>query len=130
MSTIEAEYRKEYLEGEALKDYQNVLGKVIYVNHVNGLNEQDISVYMAFAAPIPVRVEESQDLFNWNDGWLDPYWNVSLVTDVPRLRGVRSFYVYGISYYKNTNNSYGKIVFESWAKKIKRTILNLFKNKG
>ena len=85
-------------ESKALADYNIALGSVITVESFTGyIGDDSIDVLK----PMTCRVIETpeSDLLHWNDEWLDPYWNVEPVGELPEeAKGMRSMWVFGPSY--------------------------------
>lgn len=90
---------REKAEERAVKDFMKYHGKVIEVTELTGHNDSG-SHDIDFETPIKVRVLDTplDDLKHWNDEYLDPYWNVEPLEDRPELRGLRSFWTFGVSY--------------------------------
>ena len=101
---------QKYYE-KAEQDHREHVGKILEVKHVQGYVNDD-SVEANCNPPAKVRVlpcTHPEDLKHQVDEWLDPYWDVELVEPHPELEGVRSLWIYGISYNTKTGEKSGII---------------------
>lgn len=97
----------------AFKDYNEIVGKIIFPNWVMAYTELDNTFDFNLNGKIPFRVSENQmptDIAHWNDCWLDPYWDLQEVHPGETLaylktvskfppKQVRSFWTHGFSYH-------------------------------
>lgn len=99
------------LESLVLNDYNQILGKEILCTSVHCYVGVDC-IEISFPQPLKFKVTETveSDLFHWNDEWIDPYWNVEPIDNIPEVgeEKPRSFWVYGVSY-----NINGQVEFSS-----------------
>lgn len=80
-------------------DYAAAVGTVIDAKCVIGYKGNDsVEVYPDPPARVRVEATPHEDIEHFNDDYLDPYWNVTLVESHPALEGVRSLWVDGPSY--------------------------------
>src|SRR5262245_13193775 len=90
---------REEIEKLALDDYEQVLGRVIWVSELSGYrNDDSLELYVKPPAKVKVVSTMKDSILHWNDGWLDPYWELELVEPHPQLEGIRSLYMFGDSY--------------------------------
>jgi hypothetical protein len=83
----------------ARADYQAALGTIIEVRTLSGyVGDSDIQQDYDGDQPFMVRVlaTADDDLHHVNDDWLDPYWNVEVVSPDVNLR---SCWTFGPSYH-------------------------------
>ena len=81
-------------------DYAGALGTVIAPEWVYGYRQDD-AVDIAACGKVQVRVIKTAptDILHWSDDYLDPYWDVEVVSDPENiLRGASSLWVHGPSY--------------------------------
>lgn len=96
---------EEQLEEEARRDYRAVLGQCLYVNELIGYVGDD-SKDFDFISPVLVKVIETSedDIVRWMDDWLDPIWNIEIVSAPQELpKNLGSTWIHGKSY--NLNQS-------------------------
>lgn len=93
------------LEATALKEFADAQGKYFLVSSLCGYVGND-SVDLTCDPPILVKLTASSrkdDILHWNGDWLDPYWNVELITPRPAyLKEVRSTWIDGPSHNVHT----------------------------
>lgn len=89
-------------EARARVDYSRHLGRELLVQVVYGYRGDDsVDCFPVRGGELRVRVAPTSDgdLCHWNDEWLDPYWNVEVLsTEDPGVAGARSFWIFGPSY--------------------------------
>lgn len=93
--------REESFEARAREDFTRHLGRELLVPVVYGYAGDDsVECFPAQAQALRVRVTDTddRDLTHWNDDYLDPYWNVDVLSQDPSVDGVRSFWIHGPSY--------------------------------
>jgi hypothetical protein len=88
------------IEQRAMADYAAACGQEFLVESVSaqsGLTSVDILC----EPPAHVRVVSTSPEFltRWNGNWLDPRWNVEVVTPHPALEKVAGVWVFGASYH-------------------------------
>lgn len=120
------------LENRVLADYRAVAGKVLMASVVSGyLGDTDDSGCFKFDPPLAVRVDAGMDaqpqhgLFHWNDEWLDPYWDVTIIGTHPDLppEGLRSAWIDGTSYNAETGECERyRWRFETFREKVRRLL--------
>lgn len=89
------------LEQRALVDFKQHCGKILLAEIVTGYDARGNSLDIVCDPPARVRVYKTtshEDLQHWNDNWLDPYWDLELVTPHPALDGISSLWTFGLSY--------------------------------
>lgn len=101
-------------EARALAIYRRSAGRRFYAPSVYAYADPDASPEalealgpfesgdVAFPGGLPVTVDPGQDprcgLLNWNNEWLDPFWDVTPAEPLPpELRGTGSWWVMGPS---------------------------------
>lgn len=84
------------IEARAMRDYEQVLGKIVLVSAISGYFGND-SVDIPLPVPAKVRIDTTTEstVKRWCDDWCDPYWEVSLVEPHPALIDVRSLWISG-----------------------------------
>ena len=94
--------RPHQLEAESVREYKALLGKMIWVYAISGYIG-DHSVDLKLKTPLQVRVEKTADdcIARWNDEWLDPVMEVSIVTPTDEVANLRSTWVYGTCRHPN-----------------------------
>lgn len=105
-------------ENKALRDYQKMLGKTVFLFGASGYNERDDSLDLRFDPPVKFKVTKTPhtDICRWTSDslgdWLDPYWNVEPVDkDDPQVASYRSFWIYGNSYRKTGEQEPSQEIF-------------------
>lgn len=88
---------REQLEQRALAAFREYEGRLVEVGYLCGYNQHDDSEDVACDPPIIVRIDRTneQSVLHWNDEWLDPYWDVTVVRG--DARGLRSCWIDGPS---------------------------------
>lgn len=99
------------IEAWAFGDYEEVLGKTIFVTFVTGYVGND-TVDFSLKKPAKVKVVKTsrESILHWNGEWLDPYWELELVEPHPELKEGRSFWMFGDSY--SLDGKYEPTAFE------------------
>lgn len=93
--------REEILK-QATADLEAALGKTMLVTVLTGYSDKnDDSCEFYLKTPAKCRVLESsrKSLDHWNDGWLDPYWDLELIEPHAELSGHRSLWTFGSACY-------------------------------
>lgn len=93
--------RKAAFEARVREDFARHNGRDLLVPVVYGYRGDDsVDCYPEQAHEIRVRVTATaeEDLAHWTDGFLDPYWNVDVLSRDPSVDGARSFWIFGPSY--------------------------------
>lgn len=97
---------KDQLKKWAIADYEEVLGKEIFVSEFSAyIDETSID----FNLPVPVKAKVVKtpelDIIHLNSEWLDPYWNIqilkipeSVLVKYPELEKITSPWMFGDSY--------------------------------
>lgn len=97
---------RDELEAWAVEDYEQVVGKTIWVAEFSAY-VNDVSVDFNLEQPLKVKVQKTprMDLFHWVDEWLDPYWEIEILEIPeamyelhPKLREARAPWMFGDSY--------------------------------
>jgi hypothetical protein len=99
-------------ESISIADHTARVGKTVLTWKLNGYRDYD-SVHFDFDAPVLVRVlpTDKGSLTHWNDEWLDPYWEVEVIGEIPEeARGCSSYYLYGLSYNSETGACGGDMI--------------------
>lgn len=86
------------LEQRALTDFKQHRHKILLVSTVTGYDQHDHQVVITCDPPARVRLYPTPGLLHWNDDWLDPYWDLKLVSPHPALIGITSLSTFGLSY--------------------------------
>lgn len=103
----------EALEQVALDEYRAHLGKCLEVDYICGYNDTDDSGDYECIPPLIVRVvkTDTSSILHWNcshnDDWLDPYWDVEVVSGKLPRPDLRSLWIDGPSHHLQT----GKVEF-------------------
>ena len=95
------EQEREIIELNVLRDYQNVVGRVLVVEYLKGYAENGYDGEFDFSEnPIVVRVVHTpeSDICRWMDEWCDPTWNVKPLEIREGMEGFHGWEVYGNSY--------------------------------
>ncbi len=83
------------LEAKAISDYRAVAGKTFLTSIISGYggyaDQPDDSDTFALDKPVVVRVRADmldhgssrEDVLHWNDEWLDPIWEVDILSGLP-----------------------------------------------
>lgn len=87
---------KVALEAQARREYQALLGKCVSVWALSGYVGDD-SVDKKLKEPVRVRIERTSDdcVCRWNDGWLDPVYEVTVLGEHQEVGTIRSAWIYG-----------------------------------
>lgn len=91
-------------ETQATQDYVQLLGQITTASIVLGLrHNEDVEIFCD--PPVSVRVcpTAQHDIVRWSRGYLDPVWNVELVTPRSELEGLTSLQIRGQSYRVSTH---------------------------
>lgn len=90
MTKTDAFARVPELEARATADHKAVAGRMFSVTEINGYggypDSPDDSDYFKLDNPIVVRVRQKptkDDLLRWQDEWLDPIWEVDVISGLP-----------------------------------------------
>jgi hypothetical protein len=114
-------------EAEAIirDEFSQVVGRVIYVNTLYGyIGDNQVDLHLD--TPVAVKVVGpgvTKDLYKYVDEWLDPDWDVTLLTkDHPEIpTSFEASWVYGHSL--NTETGERQMLdfrFETWQERVKR----------
>ena len=97
------------LEEVALTEYNEQLGKLLEVNYICGYTGNDSGDWMC-DPPIIVRLDatDRSSILHWNDEWLDPYWDVTLISGTLPVEGIRSLWIDGRRTTPRPANATGK----------------------
>ncbi len=120
-------------EKKAFEDFHEHYGLVVRAHVVRGYIGDD-SVDITFRPPIAVRITGPLNpdcgINHWNDEWLDPYWDVSIVEPWhPQLQEhpLRSCWIDGPSYDPNGDRqSVLDWRYETWGEWCRRVFRSLF----
>ena len=97
---------KDQLKKWALADYEEVLGKEIFVSEFTAYINND-SIDFNVSPPVKAKVVKTPelDIIHLNSEWLDPYWNIEILeippavwAKHPELEKITSAYMFGDSY--------------------------------
>ena len=101
--------QREQMNSVALEEYRRHAGKLLEVGYICGYtSDGDGSNDCACVPPIIVRVTVNQNrhphqgLLHWNDEWLDPYWDVELVSGNLPKEACQSIWIDGPSHNAET----------------------------
>lgn len=91
---------RETLEELAVRFHAQHVGHLIRAAYLCGYDKHDDSVDYACNPPVVVRVlpmRPHEGILHWNDEWLDPYWDVEVVSGEGRALTLRSTWIDGPS---------------------------------
>src|SRR5437879_1356733 len=95
-----SDVNREAVEAHALAFHLAHVGRLLEVGYLCGYTEDDDSEDVACSAIVrvsPVDGNTHQDICHWNDEWLDPYWDVELISGDERAKSLRSIWIDGPS---------------------------------
>jgi hypothetical protein len=100
----DAQTLEDKLEVQALQDFQRVVGKMFWAYDLHGYSGEDSIDVDLKGEPVLVRIDDTDvdSILHWNGEWLDPYWDVEVLTPVPEVPGLRSCWIHGHSYNTKT----------------------------
>ena len=81
----------------AMQDYKRVLGKKIIVDEVDGYEGSDSTTASGEIIAKVLKTNRS-DICRQVDEFIDPYWDVKVISGPPAAMKLRSTWVYGPSY--------------------------------
>jgi hypothetical protein len=90
---------QEKLEERALADYQEVKGKLVQISQIYGyLDDEDWEGPVDSTVIVRVTDTPENEIRRWRDDWLDPIYDVEIVTSGTLPDGLRSCWIHGKSY--------------------------------
>lgn len=100
-----------------LRDYNELVGKVVLLNEVDGYGVDDVNVTVTCDPPAIARISRYNDenlvkgfVTRWMDDVnCDPQYEVEILEPHPAFAEMRSFWVYGTS--RSTDGTIGKADF-------------------
>ena len=81
----------------AIADYKRALGKTFAVSEVDGYEDSDSTTVQGDIVVKVLKTSED-DVCHGDDEYIDPYWNVEVLSGPPRALALRSTWVYGPTY--------------------------------
>ena len=83
--------RRLQLEMLAIAEHKAAVGKLFTAEYLSGYlanTEEHVEEYVdAIVRVCPVSDDATSGVLHWNDSWLDPYWDVEIISSNGRLRG-------------------------------------------
>jgi len=102
-----------YFEKIAIADHRLREGKAILTWQIRGYRDHD-SVEIDLEKPLLVRVSPTAEdsLTHWSDrGWLDPYWDIEILGEIPEeAKGCSSIFMDGPIYNTRTGHVTGYFI--------------------
>jgi len=94
-------FTKNEIAQQVIEDYKAVAGKVVLLSEVQCYDDSESLVEdVVLDPPVVARIDQypttdNSDLLHWNDEWLDPYLDVSILEPHPALANLRPSWTFG-----------------------------------